>query len=235
MSILFSNQGFCNCCGQQVTFSAYGEWLRDLYLCNNCGSLPRQRNLQYVLNTYFAGWNDSKIHETSPSNNYIQSVAPLYSSSQYLPEIVPGSQSPDGVRSENMESMSFADNTFEIFISQDVLEHVFHPRQAILETLRVLAPGGIHIFTAPMFSSIEKSIRRAELLETGEIRHLAPPEYHGNPVGDGKALVTWLYGKDFPFLLSEWSNAPVGIFKTKDRTLGIDSEIDEVFVIKKPI
>ncbi|MFM7641222.1 MAG: class I SAM-dependent methyltransferase [Cyanobium sp.] len=174
------------------------------------------------------------IHETSPSNNFIGSQASSYSCSQYFPDIKPGAIGPNGIRCENMEMLSFDDDTYDIFVSQDVLEHVFHPAQAVKETLRILRPGGIHVFTAPMFASVEKSIQCAELLPSGEINYLMPPDYHQNPVGDGKSLVTWLYGLDFPSLLSQWSKASVAVYKTRDRSLGIDSEIDEVFVMQKP-
>lgn len=44
------------------------------------------------------------------------------------------------------ERIKFESNSFDIVISNDVLEHVENPRAVILEALRVLKPGGIAIF-----------------------------------------------------------------------------------------
>lgn len=70
--------------------------------------------------------------------------------------------------------------------------------------------------------------------ETFELLH-HPPEYHCNPVGDGKSLVTWRYGDDFESLLLQWSGLPVTTHVTRDWGLGINAEFNEVFVMKKPV
>jgi hypothetical protein len=58
--------------------------------------------------------------------------------------------------------------------------------------------------------------------------------FHGNPVGDGRSLVTWDYGDDFEDLLTKWSGYPVKTYVTRDRNLGLDGEYLEVFVCRKP-
>lgn len=227
------NPGFCHCCRSHTEFIAHGEWLRDQYLCNICGSIPRQRHLQHILDKHYSCWETLSIHESSPSNNFISQYAPYYSCSQYLPSIPLGSISNDGVRSESLESLSFASESIDVFITQDVFEHLFYPDQAAKEIARVLAPGGIHIFTAPKYEELRKSYPRSIVSHDGSIIHLHEPEYHGNPVGDGKALVTWHYGDDFEYLLTMWSGLPVTTYVTRDRSLGIDAKFIEVFVMTK--
>jgi SAM-dependent methyltransferase len=138
-----------------------------------------------------------------------------------------------GVRSENLEALTFGDSTFDFFITQDVLEHVFRPDRALREIHRVLKPGGAHIFTAPKHESLAATRCRATISDEGAVTHLLPDEYHGNPVGDGKSLVTWDYGSDFERLASEWVGDTVETFHTVDRNQGIDAEFNEVFVIVK--
>lgn len=137
-----------------------------------------------------------------------------------------------GVRCENLEELTFPSGTFDVFITQDVFEHVFNPDRATREIMRVLRPGGVHVFTAPKHKGLKKSRCRAELRE-GTVVHLLPEQYHGNPIGDGRSLVTWDYGDDFEFLLQAWSGCPTTTYVTRDPSLGIDGEFLEVFATRK--
>ncbi|RNJ62775.1 MAG: methyltransferase domain-containing protein [Porphyrobacter sp. IPPAS B-1204] len=120
------HEGFCFCCQSATIFEIRSNWLRDNYICTLCGSIPRQRALQYILDLLDSEWKNSKIHESSPSNEYISRFCKNYTSSQYFDGHLSGTLI-DGVRCENLEAMSFPDATFDIFITQDVFEHVFHP------------------------------------------------------------------------------------------------------------
>lgn len=228
----FRNGGYCHCCRSETEFVAYSDWLRDSYVCGRCMSSPRQRHIQCVLDTFFAGWEGKTIHESSPSSAMISQYCSNYSSSQYFPGIAPGTDV-NGVRCENLEKLSFEDNSIDIFVTQDVLEHVFHPDIAIREIMRVLKPGGFHLFTTPKARNVMETQHRARLEDDGSVTYLYEPEYHGSPVGDGKALVTFLFGSDFEDLLSEWSGRSVQVFHTKDRSKGIDAMFNEVFLIRK--
>lgn len=229
---LASNDGYCPCCRKATVFTEHGPWLRDEYLCDRCHSIPRQRHLVLVMDRWIPGWTHLSIHESSPSTPMIQRLCREYSCSQFFPDEERG-KTFRGTRCEDIERLTFPDNSFDIFITQDVLEHVFHPMQALRDIHRVLKPGGAHVFTAPKHRGLAKSVCRAELDANGDVRHLLEAQYHGNPVGDGKALVTWDYGDDFELLASEWVGAPVATFHTRDRSLGIDAEFNEVFVIRK--
>jgi hypothetical protein len=140
----------------------------------------------------------------------------------------------DGNRCENLEALTFPDASFDIFITQDVLEHVFLPDKALAEITRVLRPGGIHIFTAPKHKHLLKSYRRASLVD-GTVEHLHEPIYHGNPIGGGRSLVTWDYGADFDDLIQQWSGCSTCNFTIRDRSHRIDGECLDVFVtLKEP-
>lgn len=135
----------------------------------------------------------------------------------------------NGVRNENLEELTFPEKSFDIFVTQDVFEHVFHPDRAAREICRVLKPGGAHVFTAPMYRSLVSSRPRARL-HGDRIEHILEESYHGSPVGDGRALVTWDYGVDFAALLSRWSGGCTTTHLTRDQRLGLDGEFLEVFV-----
>jgi hypothetical protein len=208
-------------------------WLRDNYFCEACRSIPRQRHLQHVLDTRFPGWENMEIHESSPGNDFLRRYAPNFSFSQYLPDVPWGSVSDQGVRSENLEQLTFDANSFDLFITQDVLEHVFDPARVIAEVMRVLRPGGAHVFTAPKHRGLDKTVQRARLVDNGDVVHLLEPVFHGNPVGDGTSLVTFDYGYDFEQLLSQWAGSSVSTVQTLDERRGLVAEFNEVFVIVK--
>lgn len=232
--VVAENPGYCASCRAQTLFRERQPWLRDHYVCARCESIPRQRHVQTVLDELVPNWTSLTIHESSPSNDFLGRWCRNYSSSQYLPE-VPFGESSGGTRSENIEALTFDDESVDIFITQDVLEHVFDPARAVQEIHRVLRPGGMHVFTTPKHRRIGPSIQRAVLTGSGSIEHLLPEQYHGNPVGDKKALVTWDFGDDFEDLLSTWSGTSVAAIHHIDRTRGLDGEFLEVWVIRKPV
>jgi SAM-dependent methyltransferase len=215
MAIVKRNIGHCHCCRNTVVFQSNEPWLRDHYKCAVCLSIPRQRHLQYILDRYHAGWENKKIHESSSSNDFISRYAgENFSHSQFFSYVKPGEYFQQ-TRCENLERLSFPDCIFDIFITQDVFEHIFNPNLAAREIMRVLKSDGVHI------------------LEDSNVVHLKEQQYHGNPVGDGRSLVTWDYGDDFEFLLSKWSGFPTVTYITHDERKGIDGEYLEVFVVRK--
>lgn len=227
-----SNLGYCHCCRSNVLFISNETWLRESYKCSKCNSIPRFRHLQHILDKFFQNWENKEIHESSPSTDLISRYCGTnYTSSQFFIEVTPG-ELHNGVRCENLEHLTFKDNSFDIFITQDVFEHIFNPNLAAQEIMRVLKPGGIHIFTAPKLKHFKASYPRATK-SNGEIHHLHEEQYHGNPVGDGRSLVTWDYGDDFEHLMYQWCGFHTVTYVTRDDSLGIDGEYLEVFVTRK--
>ena len=137
-----------------------------------------------------------------------------------------------GARCENLEQLTFSDESFDIFISQDVLEHVFSPERALAEIMRVLKTGGIHIFTTPKHKDLLQSRQRARF-EQGRVIEIAEPMYHGNPISEKGSLVTWDYGVDFVELAERWSGYQTSVYILHDRRLGIDGEFMDVFMTIK--
>ncbi len=187
-----------------------------------------------MLDARFSGWEALRIHESSPSSDFIGRFAENYTCSQLIPGVA-GGEFRDGVRCEDVEKLTFPDESIDLFITQDVLEHVFDPRGAIKEIHRVLRPGGAHIFTTPKHPGLIQTVQRARLSNAGTVEPLLEAQYHDSPIGDGRALVTYDYGHDFESLLSTWAGASVVTVNTVDRSRGLDAEFNEVFVIAKPL
>jgi SAM-dependent methyltransferase len=223
--------GWCPCCRANSQFVETGEWLRDQYLCERCHSIPRFRAINLTLDTQFPDWEHTTIHESSPCNDFIRRYCPGYSLSYFFEDVPLGAEQ-RGARCENLEHLTFADSTFDLFVTQDVLEHVFRPDHAVREIMRVVKPGGAHVFTAPKHKGLRKTRQRARL-DNGTVVHLLEAEYHGNPIGDGRALVTWDYGDDFELCVFAWCGYPTVSYVVRDRKLGLDGEYLDVFVTRK--
>lgn len=231
---LVSNQGYCVICENNTLFIEYSDWLRDHYICNNCKSIPRHRAVINTLNTFFPNWNFYKIHESSPggvSFDFFKNKCMDYSFSQYYKDVKPG-DSVEGYRCENLEGMTFPDNSFDIFITQDVMEHVLNPDKAFKEISRVLKPNGAHVFTLPWYTNLETTVQRAKL-HGNEIKFLKEPIYHGNPIDPSGSLVTFDWGLDMIKNIFQWSKMYTSIYLNKNRDLGLDAEFLHVFISKK--
>jgi 2-polyprenyl-3-methyl-5-hydroxy-6-metoxy-1,4-benzoquinol methylase len=229
-----TNTGYCAICMSETTFITEGPWLRDQYKCRTCHTIPRQRAVVDVLNLVRPDWRALAIHESSPSMWFFRGQCRDYSFSYFF-EGVPRGGLKDGIRCEDLEDLTFPDETFDIFITQDVLEHVFHPDRALKEISRVLRLGGMHVFTTPKHKSLTTSYARARI-DQGQITHVHEPQYHGNPVSARGSLVTWDYGADLDDLLQGWSGYSTSNFIIRDRRRGIDGEHLDVFVtVKDPV
>ena len=99
--------------------------------------------------------------------------------SEYLPTESDRKQHPN-VLHQDIHNLSFDDDSFDAYISCDVLEHVPDLRQAINEAARILKPGGVFIGTVPFAPGRQDTIVRARMTDDG-IEHLEEAQYHGNP------------------------------------------------------
>lgn len=100
------------------------------------------------------------------------------------------------IRHEDVCALSFADESLDLIGSFDVLEHVPDSARALTEFFRVLRVGGQPLLTVPFLNAANETLVRAQYVD-GALRHLAPPEYHGNPtiVGEG-VLCFYHFGWD---------------------------------------
>lgn len=233
---VFQTFGHCPTCGRDVAFVARSKWFRDHFSCSLCGSIPRERALMVAIESYFPKWREAIIHESSPGNRgaslRLSQECSRYIASQYFPNQPSGSMV-GKVLCENLESLSFDDNSIDLHISQDVFEHIFHPSKAFREIARTLKPGGMHIFTVPLVNKDKPSKLRARI-EDNKIVYLVTEQYHGNPVGDGRALVTIDWGFDICRHIFEASGLFTHIVYIDDLSKGIRAEYIEVLVTVKP-
>ena len=228
------NSGYCTICDGNVFFHQTGPWLRDQYLCRSCWSIPRNRALIKVLNDHFPKWKALRIHESSPggpSSDKIKRECKNYVASQFFSHVARG-QLEDGQQSEDLEELTFEDESFDLVITQDVFEHVLRPEKAFAEIARTLRPGGAHVYTVPYYRG-KKTVVRAEPDGNGGIRHVMKPEYHGNPIDAAGALVITEWGDELCDFVFRSSGMTTTIFNFFNPRFGLAGEFMDVLISRK--
>ncbi len=93
--------------------------------------------------------------------------------------------------------------------------------------------GGLAIFTTPIYPDKTTNERRAIYFDDG-VEHLEPAEYHGNPIDENGALVTFHYGRNFSTLIRAWAPSfAVTHLIPDDPSIGAVGEFRDVFVLRR--
>lgn len=227
--------GYCPICNDRTIFLIKDQWLRDNYRCIRCNSIPRFRHVIEVLRKEYPHFRELSIHESSPHGPVFEMLkreVPGYVPTHFWPDVSPGTYR-NGFRCEDLEALTFPDASFDLVITQDVLEHVLSPARAFAEIARTLKPGGAHIFTIPWYAPKPTFIRATQ--STEGIKYFAEKDYHGNPIDEDGALVVTEWGADLPEFIFKHGGLYTTVFITRDRRLGLAGEFLEVFVSRKPV
>ena len=202
--------GFCNVCGQNAEFYVtHSTNYRESLFCRYCRSTARTRMLasgilQVVGDSSCRCIADlamavggPQVLDTdcySPIFQYL-SKANFYSSTVYLPERDFGTEVYSNVMNVNLEHMPFEDESFDVVITSDVMEHVRRDHLAHAEIHRCLKRFGHYIFTVPFVPQWEKNQIRVDSSGTQDVA-LMENEYHGDPVSGKGILVYRIYGNE---------------------------------------
>jgi SAM-dependent methyltransferase len=191
-----------------------------------------------VLEELVPHWRALRIHESSPAGRGIslkmKKECGGYVASQYFPDH-PLGETVRAFRNEDLEHQTFEDATFDIVVTLDVMEHVFHPWLVYQEVCRTLRPGGYYIHTFPIQNGRSIAYKaRAEIGVDGQIVHHEKPEFHGNPINKDGSLVTIDYGYDIHKAIQEWAPLfDVRLIRFCDARHGILGEFTDTVICKK--
>ena len=245
-----SVDGYCPSCETDVKFDShtfllklrgYGLCEISQVFCSNCGSISRERATIDALNTYFPDWRSKAVHELSPrpsrakimQSQFRQYQEGNYSYSYFFEDIPPGEYKGEA-RCENLEQLTYLDESFDFLITTDVFEHINNPLLAFTEIGRVLKRGGAHIFTIPYNGNAKTKFRVIE--REGRTIYLDKPRYHSDALGKEDCLVTVDWGYDIGRYIWEAAN-----MKLLEYTLQMDFAKDrfgfgaKVFICIKSI
>ncbi|MBA4407003.1 hypothetical protein C0389_06995 [bacterium] len=192
----FTVRGYCAVCLTQVDFQVDFQYSNNLngiktpnwrerLVCPKCNLNNRNRAAIHLIQKNVQPDNNAKIfiaEQTTPLYQYLKENYTNTIGSEFLGDkIMFGASNSDGIRNEDFTNLTFSDNTFDTVLSFDVFEHIPEFQKAFSESYRILKPGGKLLFTVPFNRNAETNLTRA-IFENGELKHLFPPEYHGDPL-----------------------------------------------------
>ena len=120
---------------------------------------------------------------------------------EYFDDVAPGDHR-DGVQCQDVQRLSYPGASFDLVTCTEVFEHVPDDRRGFAEVRRVLAPGGLFVFTVPLHDAAVT--RERARLQNGELHHIEPPVHHDDRIrGAGRVLVYRDYGSDVSTRLEE--------------------------------
>lgn len=213
--------GWCPVCDKSTFFIPLGSWYREDLKCLRCRSSARQRAVAHFIKTGIDSEGVTRVLEVAPVSHVAQRFReyfPFYEETNYFPGAELGAPI-RGYRNENLEALTYPDNHFDLVITQDVFEHVAHPKKAFEEIARVLRPGGRHVYTIPWYPASKTRTRAYEI--DGRIEHVLDPEYHGNPIDSAGSLVFTEFGEDLPHIVLEASGMRTRTIRDHKQEYGI--------------
>ena len=221
-------RGLCNICGLQSAFFCKNLiHPRDFLTCMHCGSTSRYRSVargvlralselsgvhvasmaavQYVQFPRIIKVYDTQVAfslgvVTYPLPHYLAQNPNI---ELFLSDLnsVTNDKGPNGeyISQQNLESLSYDSNKFDIVITSDVMEHVRQPQRAHGEIARVVRPGGVYIFTVPHTRDQYETQCRVKInnpADPSQDEYLEEKVYHGDPNSGDAALVYQIFGRD---------------------------------------
>lgn len=189
----FLPQATCTVCNTKSNFAidfntedlfmAYRESAR----CTSCNLVGRQRAVMTRVKQY-AQPGDVIYLQEQVTSSYQWAVHNLTDCTIIGSEYMPCDPWPN-IRHEDVQALSFANQSVDIIISQDVFEHVADPWCGFVECFRVLKPGGRMFMTIPFAG--EPTEHTVDRIKAG-----LPDFYHGNPLSEQGSIVYSDFGWD---------------------------------------
>mgnify|MGYP003706083787 CR=1 FL=1 len=178
---------YCNSC-QTKSFKIYyplkqnsdlGLSYNESGICFSCGSSHRNRVI----------WDQIKKHIKGDvylptGDGFLHHKLRDYLSIKFSDYYINPNDVQQNIPHQDLTNLTYADNSFDLIISEHIMEHVHDPKKAFNEIFRVLKKNGMYIFSIP-FENKAKSLTRIDKNYT----EFMPRKYHLDPLRNEGSLV----------------------------------------------
>jgi SAM-dependent methyltransferase len=141
---------------------------------------------------------DLRILDTDAHSRFGKHLrsAPGYVGSLYLPDRQSGATLDDnGTVNVDLEKMPFPDNSFDIIITSEVMEHVRYVDAAHREIARCLDADGTYLFTVPYDPRLDHTMRLIDPVTDESL--VERPHIHGDPKLRSEGIKSYrVFGRD---------------------------------------
>ena len=189
------SKGACPLCGHTwyLAFRPTAFMTR----CLKCLSNVTNLSLIPVIQKHVGALNkDTAVYELSTYGctvDWLKHHFKNVTMSEFFPEWLPG-ETRDGVLNQDVQQLTFPDNTFDVVTSNQVFEHVADDKRGFSECCRVLKPGGALILTIPLFENV--ATNQIAKIEGNKVVFFGQPEYHDSRIGGPQsAPVFWHHSR----------------------------------------
>jgi SAM-dependent methyltransferase len=165
----------------------------------------------------------------------IAKLFPDHIGSEYLIDEASRNKLPESKRNiphQDVMDLTFEGSSFDLYVSNEVMEHIPSIPRALSEARRILKTGGQFIATVPFRYMDENSFTKASIDTDGGIIYHVEPEYHGNPVDPGGSLVFTVPGWDIVGQCMEAGFAGASVEFISSRHFGVlGAEVAGIFIL----
>lgn len=190
---LVQNKLYCPICDNEVRLflpaDGGGKEVRRNSMCPVCGSDERSRFIYklWEIRKTFSPNVEGKIKflHFAPEKVFVDYFGSRSNIDYYPCDI---NENVYGVKHVvDATDIPFDDNTFDVIMFSNIIEHIEDEQSALKELYRVLKPNGVAFIDAPVFYNLDKTIENLDFINTPELQK----EFYGWPGHVRK------YGKDY--------------------------------------
>lgn len=165
--------------------------------CTRCFASAVTQSMGFALKKHIVNLKNLDIYELSSRGAFVRFLKIQKANltlSEFFDDVKIGTQY-KGTICQNVENLTFEDESFNICTSLEVFEHVKDDCKGFKEIYRVLKRGGYFIFTVPIDLK-NRTIERTQI-KNGTRENILEPEYHSDNLrGKEKVFCYRNYGHD---------------------------------------
>jgi SAM-dependent methyltransferase len=226
----------CPVCGSLTLITDVNGNLRESCKCLRCKSTNRQRQIAHVVCDAVGRMKGGRmsslgdvarldglsVYNTEAGRQIHDQLSKMkgYICSEYFGKEYRSGDIVNGIMHQDLTHLSFDDESVDLVISSDVLEHIPYPYKAHKEVYRVLKPGGRHVFTVPFYQAAFLDEPRTLIDIRGNTVLIKDAVYHGDPIRSEGALVHRIFSLEMLVKLAK-IGFKTNMYKIYKPSLGI--------------